>query len=211
LYFRPKIRPKKMIDSVQKTLEQEFTNWKVIEVSEQHIEMLSLNSDGEKEVSKIVKFLYQKAPSMKWSFQIDQNRFIASIKPKSKYNRIYTSGCFDIFHYGHLNILIKSKELCDYLIVGVSTDELIEEEKGKPPIIPFEERIKVVQAIRLVDEVIAQTDKNKQRIVDYHNIDAISVGSDWKGRYPEVTCAMEYFPYTENVSSTILKDALKLN
>jgi glycerol-3-phosphate cytidylyltransferase len=109
-----------------------------------------------------------------------------------------------------LNILAKSKELCDYLIVGVSTDELIEKEKGKRPVIPFEERMKVVQAIGLVDEVIPQTDKDKQRIVDEHHIDAISVGSDWKGRYPEVSCAMEYFPYTANVSSTILKNTLQL-
>ncbi|QCX02277.1 glycerol-3-phosphate cytidylyltransferase [Aggregatimonas sangjinii] len=124
---------------------------------------------------------------------------------------MYTSGCFDIFHYGHLNILVKSKELCNYLIVGVSTDELIEKEKGKRPIIPFEERVKVVQSIGLVDEVIAQTDKNKQRIVDEYRIDAISVGSDWKGKYPKVSCAMEYFDYTKNVSSTILREALKLN
>ncbi|MCP4976981.1 MAG: adenylyltransferase/cytidyltransferase family protein [Maribacter sp.] len=123
---------------------------------------------------------------------------------------MYTSGCFDIFHYGHLNILLKSKELCDYLIVGVSTDELIENEKGKKPIIPFHERIKVVQSIGIVDEVIPQEDKNKQKIVDTYKIDAISVGDDWRGRYPKVSCAMEYFPYTENVSSTILKDALKL-
>ena len=135
---------------------------------------------------------------------------MAKIKEKSKYNRMYTSGCFDIFHFGHLNILAKSKELCDYLIVGVSTDELILKEKGKLPVIPFEERMKVVQAIGLVDEVIPQMDKDKQRIVDTHRIDAISVGDDWKGRYPKVTCAMEYFPYTANVSSTILKQTLQL-
>jgi glycerol-3-phosphate cytidylyltransferase len=109
-----------------------------------------------------------------------------------------------------LNILIKSKELCDYLIVGVSTDELIEKEKGKRPVIPFHERMKVVQSIGIVDEVIPQVDKDKQKIVNTYKIDAISVGDDWRGRYPEVSCAMEYFPYTENVSSTILKDALKL-
>lgn len=129
---------------------------------------------------------------------------------KVKYKKMYTSGCFDIFHYGHLNILKKSKALCEYLIVGVSTDELIEKEKGKRPVIPFEERFNLVKAISYVDEVIAQTDKNKQRVVDKYNIDAISVGDDWRGRFPKTSCPVEYFPYTKNVSSTILKDTLKL-
>lgn len=135
---------------------------------------------------------------------------VVRTKVASKYRRMYTSGCFDIFHYGHLNILKKSKEMCDYLIVGVSTDELIKKEKGKYPIIPFSERINVVNAIGFVDQVIPQTDKNKQRIVDEYDIDAISVGDDWKGRFPPTSCPVEYFPYTANVSSTILKDTLQL-
>jgi len=128
-----------------------------------------------------------------------------------KYNNLYTTGCFDIFHYGHLNILRKSKELCEKLIVGVSTDELILKEKGKLPVIPFEERFKVVSAIKYVDLVVPQINKNKQEAVDKYNIDAISVGDDWKGRYPKTSCPVEYFQYTPNVSSTILKDMLSLN
>lgn len=131
-------------------------------------------------------------------------------KKTKKYNKMYTSGCFDIFHYGHLNILKRSKEMCGYLIVGVSTDELIEKEKGRLPVIPFEERIKLVKAISYVDEVIPQVDKNKQRIVDEYNIDAISVGDDWKGRFPKTTCPVEYVTYTASVSSTILKETLQL-
>jgi len=127
-----------------------------------------------------------------------------------KYGRMYTSGCFDIFHQGHLNILQKTKALCDHLIVGVSTDELILKEKGRLPVIPFEERITIIESNKYVDEVIPQVDKNKQKVVDEHHIDAISVGSDWKGRYPQVTCEMEYFDYTPNVSSTILKEKLNL-
>ncbi|PKQ64534.1 glycerol-3-phosphate cytidylyltransferase [Labilibaculum filiforme] len=123
---------------------------------------------------------------------------------------MYTSGCFDLFHYGHLNILQKSKELCDYLIVGVSTDELILKTKGQKPVIPYEERAKIISSIKYVDEVIPQNDKDKQKVVDEHSIDAISVGDDWRGKYPPVTCEMEYFSYTESVSSTILKDTLKL-
>ncbi len=128
-----------------------------------------------------------------------------------KYGRVYTSGCFDIFHQGHLNILKKTKELCDYLIVGVSTDELIIKAKGRPPVIPFEERISILEANKYVDEVIPQIDKDKQKVVDTYNIDAISVGSDWKGKYPPVTCDMIYFDYTPNVSSTLLKQKLDLS
>lgn len=127
-----------------------------------------------------------------------------------KYLRMYTSGCFDIFHQGHLNILKKTKELCDYLIVGVSTDEVIIQSKGRPPLIPFEERISILEANRYVDEVIPQISKNKQAVVDQYNIDAISVGSDWKGKYPPVTCDMVYFDYTPNVSSTVLKQKLNI-
>lgn len=133
---------------------------------------------------------------------------VPDISSGKKYNRMYTSGCFDIFHQGHLNILKKTKQLCDYLIVGVSTDELIVESKGRPPLIPFEERISILESNRYVDEVIPQVDKNKQKVVDEYGIDAISVGSDWKGKYPSVTCEMEYFDYTPNVSSTVLKRKL---
>jgi glycerol-3-phosphate cytidylyltransferase len=128
----------------------------------------------------------------------------------AKYGRLYTSGAFDIFHHGHLNIIQRSRELCDYLIVGVSTDELIAKEKGHPPIVPYEERVAMLRAIVGVDEVIPQVDKNKQKIIDSYQIDAISVGSDWKGRYPAVSCAMEYFDYTPSISSTIIKQKLDM-
>jgi glycerol-3-phosphate cytidylyltransferase len=133
-----------------------------------------------------------------------------NMNTEKKYRRMYTSGCFDIFHQGHLNILKNTKALCDYLIVGVSTDELIIKSKGRPPLIPFEERISILEANRYVDEVIPQIDKNKQKVVDAYHIDAISVGSDWKGKYPSVTCDMVYFDYTPNVSSTVLKQKLNV-
>lgn len=133
---------------------------------------------------------------------------VSNEAPKKKYGRMFTSGCFDIFHQGHLNIVKRTKALCDHLIVGVSTDELIIKSKGRPPLIPFSERISILEANKYVDEVIPQVDKNKQAIVDQYNIDAISVGSDWKGKYPPVTCDMVYFDYTPNVSSTVLKQKL---
>ena len=199
-----------MIDLDLSKLQEEFKNWRITEHSAKGIVLVSATLDNEFEIPKIIDYLYTRVPDKKWTIDIEGYKIIAKPNDKAKYNRMYTSGCFDIFHYGHLNILIKSKELCDYLIVGVSTDELIEKEKGKRPVIPFHERIKVVQSIGIVDEVIPQVDKDKQKIVDTYKIDAISVGDDWRGRYPKVSCAMEYFTYTENVSSTILKDALKL-
>jgi len=133
---------------------------------------------------------------------------LENMPKQKKYRRMYTSGCFDIFHQGHLNIIKRSKALCDHLIVGVSTDELIYKAKGREPLIPFEERISIIEANKYVDEVIPQVDKNKQAIVDKYNIDAISVGSDWKGKYPPVSCEMVYFDYTPNVSSSLLKQKL---
>ncbi|GGP54557.1 hypothetical protein GCM10009347_21740 [Shewanella algicola] len=169
---------------------------------------------------------WPKAPSLVDELQLDaifkaellktlKSDFAAlesSNKPTSNkmYRRMYTSGCFDIFHQGHLNILKNTKALCDYLIVGVSTDEVIIQSKGRPPIIPFEERISILEANRYVDEVIPQIDKDKQKVVDEYQIDAISVGSDWKGKYPKVSCEMVYFDYTPNVSSTVLKQKLNI-
>lgn len=147
--------------------------------------------------------------TLKADFADHKNLKKHKVEPK-KFKRMYTSGCFDIYHQGHLNILKSSKALCEYLIVGVSTDELIKTEKGRVPVIPFEERISVIESNMYVDEVIPQTDKNKQKIVDMYKIDAISVGSDWKGKYPDVTCEMVYFDYTPNVSSTLLKQTLNL-
>lgn len=143
--------------------------------------------------------------TLKIDFSAQANIVDTSTK---KYKKMYTSGCFDIFHQGHLNILKNTKALCDYLIVGVSTDELILKSKGRLPLIPFEERVSILEANKYVDEVIPQVDKDKQAVVDQYNIDAISVGSDWLGKYPPVTCEMEYFDYTPNVSSTVLKQKL---
>jgi len=126
--------------------------------------------------------------------------------PPYKYNLVYTTGVFDVFHYGHLNILKKSKELGRYLIVGVSTDELVLEEKSKKPIIPFEERCKILESIQYVDQVIPQVDKNKQKVVDEYQIDVITVGDDWRGKYPHVTCHLEYIPYTPLISSSKIRD-----
>lgn len=129
----------------------------------------------------------------------------------------YTTGVFDMFHVGHLNILERAKEQCDYLIVGVSTDELVEHDKHKTPIIPLNERMRIVEAIRYVDEVVPQYDKNKMEAWEKLHFDAMFVGSDWQGtdawngfekQFAAVGVAIVYLPHTDGISSTILRDKI---
>ena len=130
----------------------------------------------------------------------------------------YTTGVYDMFHIGHLNILRKAKEQCDYLIVGVSTDELVESEKNKTPIIPFEERCAIVEAIKYVDEVVPQFDKNKFDAWKKYHFNKMFVGSDWKGttqwanfekQFLPVGVEIVYLPHTDGISSSILREKLK--
>lgn len=135
-----------------------------------------------------------------------------------KYKVGYTTGVFDLFHIGHLNILRRAKEQCDYLIVGVSTDDLVETYKGKRPIIPFEERKAIVQAIRYVDEVISQTSMDKLEAWSKLHYDALFHGSDWKGSsmYDEIEAKLKavgvdmvFLPHTTGTSSTMISGRLK--
>lgn len=204
-----------MSEDIIKLFSEKYTNW-LYSIDQTDSNIVLIYGDTSNEVSDMFDMIKELSNYYENNIQITINkssRYSIAIKTNdkaSKYCRMYTSGCFDIFHYGHLNILRQTKEICDYLIVGVSTDELILKEKGKLPVIPFEERIKVVSAIKYVDEVIPQINKNKQRVVDEYDIDAISVGDDWRGHFPETTCPVEYFKYTDSVSSTILKNTLKL-
>ena len=134
-----------------------------------------------------------------------------------KYKIGYTSGVFDMFHIGHLNILRKSKELCEYLIVGVSTDELVQEYKNKTPIIPYVDREEIVKSIIYVDKVIPQENMNKTDVIKKYGIDVVFVGSDWKGtdkwnayedEFAKLGCKVEYHEHTDGISSTILRDLL---
>lgn len=133
-----------------------------------------------------------------------------------KYKRGYTTGVFDLFHIGHLNILRRAKERCEYLIVGVTVDELALY-KGKAPVIPFKERIEIVRAIRYVDEAIPQTDLDKTAAHPAYHFDALFVGDDWKGssqwneyekKLKKLGADVVYLPYTQNTSSTLLAETL---
>lgn len=134
-----------------------------------------------------------------------------------KYKIGYTTGVFDMFHIGHLNILRKAKDLCDFLIVGVSTDELVQSYKAKTPIISFEERKQIVEAIKYVDKVIAQSSMDKIATVNTLKYDVVFVGSDWKGTKKWIDYEKEfnahgvdviYLEHTDGISSTILREKL---
>ncbi len=130
----------------------------------------------------------------------------------------YTTGVYDMFHIGHLNILKKAKEQCDYLIVGVSTDELVQKEKNKTPVIPFEERCKIVEAIRYVDKVVPQVDKNKFAAWEKYKFNKMFVGSDWQGtktwnefekQFEPLGVEIVYLQHTDGISSTKLTNVIK--
>ncbi len=129
----------------------------------------------------------------------------------------YTTGVYDMFHIGHLNILRRAKEQCDFLIVGVSTDELVEHDKNKMPIIPFAERCAIVEAIKYVDKVVPQVDKNKFAAWEQYHFNKMFVGSDWKNtpqwnefemQFAPVGVKIVYLDHTDGISSTILRDRL---
>jgi len=134
-----------------------------------------------------------------------------------KYKVGYTAGVYDMFHIGHLNLLKKAKEQCDYLIVGVSTDELVESYKNKTPVIPFEDRIAIVESIKYVDEAVPQVSMDKFDAWEKYKYNVIFHGDDWKNStlYNEIENKLKavgvefvYFPYTKKVSSTMLKEKI---
>lgn len=128
----------------------------------------------------------------------------------------YTTGVYDLFHVGHLNLLKRAKEQCDYLIVGVTVDELVAY-KHKKAVIPFDERSKIVEAIKYVDKVVPQTSMDKMEAWRENKFDVMFVGDDWKGtdkwneyerQFKEVGVEIVYFPYTKGTSSTLLNEVL---
>lgn len=128
----------------------------------------------------------------------------------------YTSGVYDLFHIGHLNLLKNAKGLCDKLIVGVSVDKLVEY-KNKRSVIPFEERIEIVRNIKCVDAAIPQEDLDKFKMWEKLHFDVLFVGDDWfqapswqemEKKFKEVGVRVVYFPYTKGTSSTLINDTL---
>ncbi|MDH0291988.1 adenylyltransferase/cytidyltransferase family protein [Pseudomonas sp. GD04087] len=123
---------------------------------------------------------------------------------------VLTYGTFDLFHHGHLKLLTRLKDLGDRLIVGVSTDEF-NSSKGKKTIIPFVDRIEIVQSIRYVDLAIPETDwEQKVRDIDTYQVAILGMGHDWQGKFDDLNtlCKVIYLPRTDGISSTQIKQSL---
>jgi glycerol-3-phosphate cytidylyltransferase len=129
----------------------------------------------------------------------------------------YTQGTFDLFHVGHLRLLMKAKEHCDWLIVGVNSDELVEEYKHKKPVIPAEERYEILQALRCVDQVVITTTLDKVTMYNLLKFQRIFIGDDWRGNERWIRTGKEmkdlgvelvYLPYTKGISSSIIKEKM---
>lgn len=144
-----------------------------------------------------------------YEYKVDNNR----MRHKKQYTIGYLSGTFDLFHVGHLNLLRRAKEQCDYLVVGVHIDA---SHKGKETFISFEERLAIVGACQYVDKAVASEREDSDAWAKYH-YDKLFVGSDYKGterfaRYEEYFkdkgVEIVYFPYTKGTSSTQLREAL---
>jgi glycerol-3-phosphate cytidylyltransferase len=129
----------------------------------------------------------------------------------------YTSGVYDLFHIGHLNLLRNAKGMCDKLIVGVTTDEIVSY-KGKQSVIPHNERMEIVREMRHVDSVIPQENMDKFEMWKKLKFDVMFVGDDWyasdkweelEKQFKEVGVRIVFFPYTKGTSSTLLNATLK--
>ncbi len=126
----------------------------------------------------------------------------------------YAPGVYDMFHIGHLNILRRAKLDCDYLIAGVVTDDAADAAKGRRPVVPLSERLEIVQAIRFVDEAVADDHVDKFATWEQLRFDVIFKGDDWRGTqkghrmessFSAVGVRVCYFPYTGHTSSTLLR------
>ena len=129
----------------------------------------------------------------------------------------YTTGVFDMFHIGHLNILRRAKEQCDYLIVGVSTDEVVEGYKHHRPIIPYEQRAAIVSAIKYVDEVVPQSSMDKLAFLKKRHFDVMFHGDEWKGtdlynkyedEFAKYNARIVYLSHTDGISSSLLREKI---
>lgn len=130
----------------------------------------------------------------------------------------YAPGIYDLFHVGHLNIFRESRQFCDHLVAGVLSDDMAQRAKGMAPVIPYEERLEIVEAIRYVDEAVVEDVPHKLAMWERLRFDVIIKGDDWKGTdkgdkleadFAEVGVQVAYLPYTKRTSSSMLKAILQ--
>ena len=131
----------------------------------------------------------------------------------------YAPGAYDLFHIGHLNILLRAKAHCDHLVAGVVADDVLELTKGRRPVVPLAERLEIVRHLDVVDSVFVETQPDKLLTWKQLHFDVIFKGDDWRGTakgerlerdFAAVGVEVVYFPYTVHTSSTLLRRALEL-
>lgn len=138
-----------------------------------------------------------------------------------KYYKGITTGVFDLFHVGHLNLIERCKEQCEYLIVAVCDDDYVRNIKNKEPVFSLEERVRIISALKSVDEtVVVSFDEveNKMLLLEKYHFDVLFSGDDWKDseryikteqQFVKVGASIEYLPYTQGISTTQIKENLK--
>lgn len=136
---------------------------------------------------------------------------------EKKYHKGFTVGTFDMFHRGHLNLFRQAKDYCEYLVVGVHSDEWVMHCKNRPTVIPYEDRVDIVESIRYVDEVVKNETRSKMEAWKQLHFDVAFIGDDWKGtavwnkieeELKHVGCDVIYIPYTQGISTTQLREKL---
>lgn len=136
---------------------------------------------------------------------------------EKKYKIGYTDGVYDLFHVGHLNMIEAAKKHCEYLIVGVHGDDVVEEYKHHRPIISEDERCRIVQALGCVDKAVINRTRDKMTLWELHHFDVVFIGDDWKGTerwnrfekiLAEVGVDVVYIPYTKGISTTEIKQKI---
>lgn len=141
---------------------------------------------------------------------------------EKKYRIGFTTGVFDVFHVGHLNLLERCKQQCNYLIVAVCGDDYVTEIKGKSPVYLEEDRIRIISSLKCVDEVVKisiEEVEDKMLALEKFKFDVLFSGDDWKGtkryihtekQFAQLGVGIEYLPYTQGISTSLIKEKLKI-
>lgn len=131
---------------------------------------------------------------------------------RSSQRRVITFGTFDLFHYGHLRLLMRAATLGDYLLVGISSDEFNVKKKGFRTLFSLAERTEIVSALRCVDEVfVEESMEHKCQYIVQHRADVLVMGGDWEGYFDDLRdiCEVVYLPRTKDISTTALKERMR--
>lgn len=132
----------------------------------------------------------------------------------------YTDGVYDMFHVGHLNMIKEAKSRCDYLIVGVHSDDVVYSYKNHYPVIDEQDRCEIINSLKYVDEAHITRSRDKIDLFTKYHFDVVFIGDDWKGtdrwnhielELAKVNVKVEYIPYTKGISSTQIREKIKSN